>query len=258
MGEVIAITSGKGGVGKSSVVLNLGETLAMMGHSVCLIDMDLGLKNLDYMMGLDNRMIYDMKDVMDQRCSLANAMLQDKCSKNLFLLPACKSVHIHDFDMEQLKLIVASLREQFDYVLLDSAAGIEKGFYSSIACVNQVILVTTLDVTALQDADRVIGILMQERMEHISFIVNRYQEKSIEKGICVPLQDAKNWLAVEFLGYVFEDEEMQRSGNIGKPAVIKRTQKLYECFYAIARRLQGEHVALPKTQSRSILSKLFG
>lgn len=258
MGEVIAITSGKGGVGKSSVVLNLGETLAMMGHTVCLIDMDLGLKNLDYMMGLDNRMIYDMKDVMDQRCSLSNAMLQDKFCKNLYLLPACKSVHIHDFDFEQLKMVIASLKEQFDYVLLDSAAGIEKGFYSSIACVSKVIIVTTLDVTALQDADRVIGILMQECMEHISFIVNRYQPKNIEKGICVPLQDAKNWLAVDFLGYVFEDEEMQKSGNIGKPAVLKRSQRLYDCFFAIARRLQGEHVELPKTTSRSILAKLFG
>ena len=258
MGEVIAITSGKGGVGKSSVVLNLGEMLAMMGHSVCLIDMDLGLKNLDYMMGLDNRMFYDMVDVMKQRCSLKNAMLQDKYCKQLYLLPGCKSVHMEEFDVEQLKVIINTLKEQFDYILLDSAAGIEKGFYSSIACVNKVILVTTLDVTSLQDADRVIGILMQQRMEHISFIVNRYQEKSIEKGICVPLQDAKQWLAVDFLGYVFEDEEMQRCANIGKPAVGKRSQKLYECFSVIARRLQGEHVSLPKTQGKSILAKLFG
>lgn len=257
MGEIIAIASGKGGVGKSSVVLNLGETLAMMNKTVCMIDMDLGLKNLDYMMGLENRVIYDLKDVIDGKCALNKAMLQDKYNKNLYLIPACKSIQIEAFQADALKMMVEELAHRFDYVLLDSAAGIEKGFYCSIGCVNQVILVTTLDVTALQDADRVVGILMQEGMEHISFVVNRYQPRQIERGISVPLEDAKNWLAVDFLGYVIEDEEMQRGGNIGKPAVLKRNQMLSECFQVIAKRLQGERAVLPKIHKSSIFAKLF-
>lgn len=257
MGEIIAVASGKGGVGKSSVVLNLGETLAMMNKTVCMIDMDLGLKNLDYMMGLENRVIYDLKDVMEGKCPLNKAMLQDKYNKNLYLIPACKSIQITSFPEDALKAVVHKLSTRFDYVLLDSAAGIEKGFYFSIGCVNQVILVTTLDVTALQDADRIVGILMQEGMEQISFVVNRYQPRQIERGISVPLEDAKNWLAVDFLGYVIEDEEMQRSGNIGKPAVIKRNQLLSECFQVIAKRIQGEHAVLPKIHNRGIFAKLF-
>lgn len=258
MGEVIAVVSGKGGVGKSSVVLNLGETLAMMNHSVCLIDMDLGLKNLDYMMGLENRVVYDMKDVMDHKCTLKQALLQDKYHKNLSLLPACKSIHIKEFDDTRMKEIVDLIKQDYDYVLLDSAAGIEKGFYSAISCVKKVILVTTLDVTALQDADRVIGILMQKGMEHISFLVNRYQEKNVERGICISLKEAKQWLAVEFLGYIFEDEELQRFHNLGKPAVLKPSMRIAQCFNIIARRMKGEHVELPKAHTKSILAKLFG
>ncbi|MCH4285204.1 MULTISPECIES: septum site-determining protein MinD [Bacillota] len=258
MGEIIAVASGKGGVGKSSIVLNLGEMLGNMDKKVCLIDMDLGLKNLDYMMGLENRVLYDLKDVMEGHCSLRKAMLQDKYCRNVYLIPACKSVQIHDFSKEQLKLIVEELAGQFDYVFLDAPAGIEKGFACSMYCVDQVIVVTTLDVTALQDADRIIGILMQEGKEEISFLVNRYSPKAIEKKIAIPLEDAKRWLAVEFLGYVFEDEEMRRAGNIGKPAVIKRNQPVYECFMAIAKRLQGEYVNLPKLHKESFLSKLFG
>lgn len=258
MGEIIAVVSGKGGVGKSSVVLNLGETLAMLHKTVCLIDMDLGLKNLDYMMGLENRVLYDLKDVMEHRCSLQKAMLQDKYSKNVYLLPACKSIQIASFDEEKLRDLVQELAQQFDYVLLDSAAGIEKGFYSTIHCVHQTILVTTLDVTALQDADRIIGILMQEGMEEISFLINRYQPKNVEKGISIPLEDAKSWLAVDFLGYIYEDDEIQRSANLGKPVVMKQNQLISQCFLAIAKRLQGERAALPKMHGKSILAKLFG
>ncbi|MEG0469981.1 MAG: septum site-determining protein MinD, partial [Longicatena sp.] len=158
MGEAIAITSGKGGVGKSSVCVNMGVVLSQLGNRVCLIDVDLGLKNLDVMMGLENRVIYDLMDVMEGRCMLSQAMIKDKVQEHLYLLPACKTVHIEQFHHEDLKVVVEQLIEQFDYVLLDTPAGIERGFVSSIACVNRVVVVTTLDVTALQDADRVIGI----------------------------------------------------------------------------------------------------
>ena len=191
MGEAIAITSGKGGVGKSSVCINMGMVLAQKGYRVCLIDVDLGLKNLDVMLGLENRVIYDLKDVMEGRCTLANAMIRDKRQDNLYLLPACKTIHIQYFHGEDLKIVVEELKNQFDYILLDTPAGIESGFIHSIACVSRAIVVTTLDVTALQDADRIIGILMKEGMEHISFIVNRMNVHHMDRGISVSLEEAK-------------------------------------------------------------------
>ena len=258
MGEAIAITSGKGGVGKSSTIINIGMILAQKGFRVCLIDMDLGLKNLDVMMGLEHRMIYDLKDVMDGKCPLSRAMIQDKRESSLYLLPACKTIHIETFQGKHLKEIVEQLKTQFDFVLLDTPAGIESGFIHAIGCVSRVILVTTLDVTALQDCDRIIGILMKEGIEEMSFIVNRMNVKLIEKGVCISLEEAKQWLAIGFLGYVFDDEEMQRSNNHGAPAVLHRSSQLYACFESIVQRMLGEYVPLPKYKEKSIFQKLFG
>lgn len=258
MGEAIAITSGKGGVGKSSITVNIGIILAQMGFRVCLIDVDLGLKNLDVMMGLEHRVIYDIKDVMEGKSMLSQAMIKDKTQENLYLLPACKTIHIEQFHKEDLAIVVAQLKERFDYVLLDTPAGIERGFTSAIACATRAIVVTTLDVTSLQDADRIIGIMMNEGMEHIAFVVNRMNSKQIEKGILLPLEDAKAWLAVNFLGYVFEDEAMQYANNHGKPVTLQPQNRLYDCFSSITRRMMGEHTPLPKLKQRSLIQKLFG
>lgn len=258
MGEAIAITSGKGGVGKSSTVLNIATALAQMGRSVCMVDMDLGLKNLDVMMGLEHRVLYDLKDVMEGRCPLRRAMLRDKRLEQLYLLPACKSIHIEHFDAEGLKQVVEQLKKSFDYVLLDTPAGIESGFRHSLSCVSRALLVTTLDVTSLQDCDRVIGILMKEGIEEMSFIVNRMNVRLIEKGVCVSLEEARQWLAIDFLGYVFDDEEIMRSNNRGAPAVLQRNTPVYSCYYALAKRLSGERVPLPKYKEKTFLQKLFG
>ena len=150
MGEAIAITSGKGGVGKSSTVINIATLLAQRGFTVCMIDMDLGLKNLDIMLGLEHRVIFDLKDVLDGRCTLAKAIIKDKREENLYLLPACKTIHIDQFPKHELPHIVEALKQKFDFVLLDAPAGIESGFLQAIACVKKTIVVTTLDVTALQ------------------------------------------------------------------------------------------------------------
>ena len=257
MAKAIAITSGKGGVGKSSVVVNIGHILAQMGNRVCMIDMDLGLKNLDIMMGLQHRSIYDLKDVMLGKCSLAQAMIRDKVAENLYLLPACKSLRIKDFPKGKLHDIVEELKKHFDFILLDTPAGIEEGFSEAIACVSQAVLVTTLDVTALQDGDRVIGLLMKEGIEDLSFIVNRYQPKLIEKGSSVSLEDAKAWLAIDFLGYVFEDENMIRANNHGIPLCNHKTTLNYQCFHAITKRMLKEYVPLPKNKNKSFFSWLF-
>lgn len=258
MGESIAITSGKGGVGKSSTIIGIGMILAQMGYRVCMIDMDLGLKNLDVMMGLQHRVLYDLKDVMDGKCTLSRAILQDKQQDNLYLIPACKTIHIASFQGDHFEEIVQSLKQSFHYVLLDTPAGMESGFLYSIRCVNKAVLVTTLDVTSLQDCDRIIGILMKEGMEEISFVVNRMNVHLIEKGISVPLEEAKKWLSVEFLGYVFDDEEVMRSNNHGTPVVLKRDTLLYSCYYSIVKNMLGERVELPKYKEKSLLQKLFG
>lgn len=258
MGEAIAITSGKGGVGKSSISVNLGMVLAQLGYRVCLIDMDLGLKNLDIMMGLENRIIYDIHDVLEGNALLSQAMIKDKQQEGLYLLPACKTIHIEKFPKDDVSMVVDHLLQQFDYVLLDTPAGIERGFISSIKCVKKVIIVTTLDVTALQDADRVIGLLMHEGIEQLSFIVNRMNMKQIEHGSSVPLEEAKQWLSINFLGYVFEDELMIRANNYGRPVTLERDTLLYSCFLSIVKRFLGEQVKLPRWKERSFLAKIFG
>lgn len=258
MGEAIAITSGKGGVGKSSVCVNLGMILAQKGFRVCLIDADLGLKNLDVMLGLEQRVIYDLKDVVEGRCTLRSAMIRDKHQENLYLLPACKSIHIESFRGDDLQIIVEELIKQFDYVLLDTPAGIERGFVHSIQCVHKTILVTTLDVTALQDCDRVIGILMKEGMEEMSFIINRMNPRLIEKGISVSLEEARSWLSIPFLGYVFDDENMIRCNNHGMPLTLSRDTLLYNCFDAITKRLLGEKATLPRFREKTLFQKIFG
>ena len=257
MGEAIAITSGKGGVGKSSTVVNVATMLAKFGYKVCMIDMDLGLKNLDSMLGLENRVIFDLKDVMEGRCTLQRAMIQDKREHQLYLIPACKTVRIDHFSQQHLQEIVNSLKKSFDFVFLDTPAGIEKGFLDSIHCVSKTIVVTTLDITALQDADRIIGILMKEGMESISFIINRLQPRLIEKGSCVSIEDAKSWLSIDLLGYVFEDEAMIDSNNKGIPVTYRVENQLYECYKCIAKRLLHEPCPLPKYKYKTFFYKLF-
>lgn len=258
MGRAIAITSGKGGVGKSSVCINIGIVLAQMGYRVCLIDVDLGLKNLDVMLGLENRVLYDLRDVMEGICSLHKAILQDKREENLYLLPACKSVNLRYFQGSDLKLVVQELKKEFDFILLDTPAGIESGFVHSIACVEDVILVTNLDITSVQDADRVIGILMKEQLRSISLIVNRMNPRHIDRGISIRLEDAISWLSIDLLGYVFDDENVIRSNNRGKPISLAQNTLVYECFLTIAKRLCGEHAPLPKYKEKRFLQRIFG
>ncbi|MDE6476385.1 MAG: septum site-determining protein MinD [Erysipelotrichaceae bacterium] len=258
MGQVIAITSGKGGVGKSSVCVNLGIVLAQMDYKVCLIDCDLGLKNLDVMLGLENRVLYDLRDAMEGRCSLSKAVLRDKREPNLYLLPACKSVNLKYFQGTDLQLVVQELRKSFDFILLDTPAGIESGFIHSIACADQVVLVSTLDITAIQDADRVIGILMKEGIEDIGLVINKMNPRYIDKGISIRLEDAISWLSIQILGYVFDDESVIRSNNRGMPICLSKNAQINECYEIITRRLLGEQVSLPKYKEKKFLQKLFG
>lgn len=257
MGTSIAITSGKGGVGKSSITISLGVVLAQAGYKVCLIDVDLGLKNLDVMMGLENRIYYDLMDVMEGKCTLMKALVKDKYQDHLYLLPACKSIQIHKFKGEMLTFIIDELKKEFDYILLDTPAGIEGGFKHCLKCADQFILVTTLDVTSLQDADRIIGLLLKENASKIQLIINRCNPKYIEKGISLKIDEALSWLSIELLGVVYEDELLAKGNNHGTPIVFNEKSMTYICMKHICQTLLGESVQLPKYKEKNILRKLI-
>lgn len=257
MGFSIAVTSGKGGVGKSSICIGLGVALAQAGFQVCLIDMDLGLKNLDVMMGLENRVFYDLMDVMEQRCSLNKAIIKDKHQQNLSLLPACKTMQTSQFNGDKFIRIVNELKNQFDYILMDTPAGIESGFLHAMHCADRMIVVTTLDVTALQDADRIIGLLMKENADKIQLIVNRCNPRYIEKGISVRLEEALNWLSIELLGIVYDEEMIVKGHNKGTPYVMDKSSLTHECFKQIVATFLGEPIQIPKYRTKGFLQKFF-
>lgn len=256
MGCCIGITSGKGGVGKSSVCIGLGVSLAKKGYKVCLVDMDLGLKNLDVMLGLENRMFYDILDVFNGKCSLNQALVQAKNQENLKLLCACKSIQVHKLEKRMLNEIVLELKDTYDFVLFDTPAGIESGFNFTCSYVDHFIVVTTLDTTALQDADRIIGLLMRENNVKIQCIINRYNMKYLDKGISVQFSSALEFLCVECIGIVYEDEQMIRGYNIGSPSVYHENSKSFACFDQISNALLGKEVIIPKAH-KSILKRIF-
>lgn len=256
MGYCIGITSGKGGVGKSSVCIGIGFALAKRGYKVCLLDMDLGLKNLDVMMGLENRMFYDLIDVAEGKCTLNQAIVHSKNQSNLMLLCACKSIHVHQLKIEMMKPMIQELLENFDYILFDTPAGIETGFSYTLAFVDHYIVVSTLDLTSLQDADRVIGILMRENVSKIQCVINRYNPKYLDKGISIQFTKALEYLCVECIGIVYDDEQMIRGFNIGLPSIYHENSKSSICFESIVNAFLGEEVILPKLH-KSILKRFF-
>jgi len=256
MGVCIGITSGKGGVGKSSICIGLAYALSKKNYKVCLVDMDLGLKNLDIMLGLENRVFYDISDVALERCTLSQALIKSKNTENIQLLCACKSIQIDKMNINMFHKIIEELKEKFDYILFDTAAGIESGFKYTIKLVDQILIVSTLDSTSLQDADRIIGLLMRDNIENIKCIINRYNPKHIDKGISVQLKNALEYLSVECIGIIYEDEQIIRGNNLGYPMVFNENSKVYDCFRKTVDGLLGNEVVLPK-QNKSLLKRFF-
>lgn len=257
MARSIMITSGKGGVGKSTVCANLGMMLAQFGLKVCLVDMDLGLRNLDVIMGLENRVIYDIKDVLSGKCELNKAIVRDKHNSHLFLLPACKSLDIHSFQFQDIQRIYQAIDPAFDVILFDCPAGIDRGFTFVSKLVKEAIVVVQLDASSLQDADRVMGVLWKEGITDIKAIINRIQPKHIAKGISLRIPDVADWLAIEIIGLMYEDEWQISANNRGTVRVLDERSLTYRSYNATARRLLGEDVVLPKAEERGI-RRLFG
>jgi septum site-determining protein MinD len=262
MGEVIVITSGKGGVGKTTTTANLGTGFALLGKKVVLIDADIGLRNLDVVMGLENRIVYDLVDVTEGNCRLKQALIRDKRYETLYLLPAAQTRDKSAVSPDQMQKLCKDLAQEFDYVLIDCPAGIEQGFKNAIAGADRAVIVTTPEVSAVRDADRIIGLLEAEGKSNPKLIVNRIRPEMVKKGDMMDIDDIIEILAVDLLGIIPEDEYIVISTNRGEPAVVNPASAASTAYKNIVRRMTGENVPLmsmePESGFFSRLKKIFG
>ena len=243
MSEVIVVTSGKGGVGKTTTSANVGTGLAMMGKKVILIDTDIGLRNLDVVMGLENRIVYNLVDVVEGNCRLKQALIKDKRYSNLYLLPSAQTRDKTAVNPEQMKKLVEYLREDYDYILLDCPAGIERGFQNAIAGADRALVVTTPEVSAIRDADRIIGLLESSGIVKIDLILNRIRMDMVKRGDMMSLDDVMDILAVHIIGAVPDDENIVISTNQGEP-LVGMDSMAGQAYSNICRRIAGEQIPL--------------
>jgi len=260
MGEAIVITSGKGGVGKTTTTANIGTALALSGKKVCLVDTDLGLRNLDVVMGLENRILYDLVDVITGQCRLKQALIKDKRFESLVLLPAAQTKDKNAVSPDQVKKIIDELKIEYDYVLIDCPAGIENGFKNAVSGADHAIIVTTPEIAAVRDADRIIGLLEAEK--HISspkLIVNRIRAHMIKNGDMLEIEEIVNILAIDLLGIVPDDDNVIRASNMGEPVALNPDSLGGIAYRNIARRVLGETVPLINlNEKRGLFRKLLG
>ncbi len=257
MSEVIVITSGKGGVGKTTTSANLGTGLAACGKNVVLVDADIGLRNLDVIMGLENRIVYDVIDVIEGNCRLKQALIKDKRFQNLCLLPAAQTRDKDAISPEQMQKLCETLKEEFDFVLIDCPAGIEQGFKNAIAGADKAVVVTTPEVSAVRDADRIIGLLEAAEIKNPLLILNRIRTDMVKRGDMMTLEDVTDILAIDVLGVVPDDESIVVSSNRGEPAVLDDVSRAGQAFRNISRRLLGEEVPLMDLEvTENFFSKL--
>lgn len=257
MARIMVVTSGKGGVGKSSISVNIAYALADLNFKVCLIDADFGLKNLDVMMGLENRIVYDLKDVIEDRCTIEQILVRDKRKTNLCLLPACKSLTFDQLDMDHMHALVENLQSNFDFIIIDSPAGVEKGFEYSTNLASEAILVVNLDVASLRDSDRIVGLLMKKGLYDIKMILNKVNEDDIASKKSLRIKDAMDILSLPLLGIVYDDHEMIEATNKGRPIYLEEYHLLHTCFSNIAKRILGNNVPYTKYKKRSVLRRIF-
>jgi septum site-determining protein MinD len=244
VGEAIVITSGKGGVGKTTTSANIGTALALSGKKICLVDTDIGLRNLDVVMGLENRIIYDLVDVTEGRCKLKQALIKDKRFDCLYLLPAAQTKDKSAVQPEQMKTVIEELKQEYDYVIIDCPAGIEQGFKNAVAGADRAIVVTTPEVSAVRDADRIIGLLEQEDVESPKLVVNRIRGHMMKNGDMLDVNEIASILAIDLIGIVVDDEEVIKHSNKGEPIALHTTSKASIAYRNIARRILGETVPL--------------
>ena len=242
MGEVIVITSGKGGVGKTTSTANLGTALTMMGKKVALVDTDIGLRNLDVVMGLENRIVYDIVDVVEENCKLKQALIKDRRYEGLFLLPAAQTRDKNSVNEEQMKKICEDLKLEFDYVIIDCPAGIEQGFKNAIAGADRALVVTTPEVSAVRDADRIVGLLESSNLPKPQLVVNRIRPNMVRKGEMMDVDDIVDLLSIDLIGVVPDDEYIITQTNKGEPSVTNNKSLSGRAYMETAKRILGENI----------------
>lgn len=256
--KVVTLTSGKGGVGKTTATANLAVALAELDQKVVCIDGDIGLRNLDVVLGLENRIVYDLVDVVEGRCRLKQAMIKDKRNENLHLIPAAQTRDKNAINPSDMIRVCDELRPDADWILIDSPAGIERGFRNAIAPADLVVVVTNPEVSAVRDADRVIGITEAEEKGPAKLLLNRFNYNLVKHGDMLGAEDVMDLLAIPLVGIVPEDESVIISTNKGQPVAFDSKSRAGTAFQNIARRLLGEDVPLMNLEEKSnLLAKLF-
>ncbi len=257
MSEVIVITSGKGGVGKTTTTANIGTALAMAGKKVVLVDADIGLRNLDLVMGLENRVVYDIVNVIEGTCRIKQALIKDKRHDSLYMLPAAQTRDKDAVTADQMKDLCEKLKEEFDYVLLDCPAGIVQGFKNAVAGADKAIVVTTPEVSAVRDADRIIGLLEANEINNPKLLVNRVRMNMVKTGDMMSVEDIVELLAISLVGVVPDDTSIITTSNRGEPAVMNEKSLPGKAYRNIAQRIMGEEVPLLDLSGKNFFEKLM-
>jgi septum site-determining protein MinD len=248
--KTATLTSGKGGVGKTTATANIGVALAAQGLRTVCLDADIGLRNLDVVMGLENRIVYDLVDVIEGRCKLRQALIKDKRLADLYLLPAAQTRDKTAVSPQDMVRLVDELRAEFDWVLIDSPAGIERGFRNAIAPADVVLIVTNPEVSAVRDADRIIGLIEAEEKGPPKLIVNRMKPEMVRRGEMLGTDDILEVLAIELVGIVPEDDSIVVASNQGSPAALDSRSRAGKAFRQIAQRLTGEQVPFDELEAK--------
>lgn len=244
MGKTLVITSGKGGVGKTTSTANIGVALSILGKKTVVIDADIGLRNLDVVLGLENRIVYTIIDIIENRCRLKQALIKDKRYDSLYLLPACQTKDKSAIRPTQMKKICAELEETFDYIIVDCPAGIEQGFQNAISAAKEAIVVTTPEVSAVRDADRIIALLDVNGIENTSLIINRAKEDMMRKGQMMDTNDILDILGIDLIGIIPDEKEIVISSNRGEPVAGREELITGKAYMNIAKRILGEDIPI--------------
>ncbi len=254
-GEIIVVTSGKGGVGKTTTTASLGAALALRGKKTLVVDADIGLRNLDVILGLENRIVFNLVDVAKGVCKPGQAIIRSKKSQNLYLLPASQTDEKDVIDEDEVKAALEQYQKEFHYILVDSPAGIEQGFKNAAAAATRALVVTTPEVSAIRDADRVIGLLSARGVEPY-LIVNRLDPDLVRRGDMLSIEDVQDILGVDLIGVVERDDSVVIAANTGEPVVYNTKSGAGESFSRIAARVCGESVPIPDFMNKGIFSRI--
>jgi septum site-determining protein MinD len=261
MVRIIVITSGKGGVGKTTTTSNIGMSLARLGYPTLLVDADVGLRNLDLLLGLENRIIYTGLDVLNENCRLEQAIIKDKRQSNLAFFPLSSNRVEIPITSDQIKKLVELVKVDYEYILIDSPAGIDNGFQTAIECANEAIVVVTPEVPSIRDADRVIGILMSKGIEKINLLINRIRPNMVKTDDMMSIEDVTNILGINLVGVIPDSEKVIIASNRGEPIVLEDKNCLPGiAFESVARRLNGEQISflnLDNLSSRNPVKRII-